>query len=70
MKQAGIIILVIGILLTIFAGYNVVTQKKVVQIGKLEITKDENHIMDWSPLAGVVVIVIGGGMFFYGMKKQ
>ncbi len=70
MKQAGLIILVVGILLTIFAGFNFVTKKKVVDIGKLEITKDENHIMDWSPLAGVVVIVIGGAVYLYGGKKQ
>jgi len=70
MKQAGLIILVIGILLTLFAGFNFVTKKKVVQIGKLEITKDENHIMDWSPVAGIAVTLIGGGIYFYGMKKQ
>ena len=61
MKQAGIIILIIGLLITAFAGFNFVTQKKVVEIGKLEITRDENHIMDWSPLAGVAVMLIGGG---------
>ncbi len=30
----------------------------------------ENHIMDWSPLAGVLVIVIGGAVYLYGAKKQ
>ncbi len=70
MKQAGIIILIVGLLITAFAGFNFVTKKKVVDIGKLEITKDENHLMDWSPLAGVVVMVIGGGILIYGIKKQ
>lgn len=69
MKQAGLVILVAGLLITAFAGFNFVTKKKVVQIGKLEITKDENHIMDWSPLAGVVVMVIGGAAYIYGTKK-
>lgn len=70
MKQTGIFILVIGILITIFAGFNFVTKKKVVQIGKLEITKNENHLMDWSPLAGVAVIVLGGGIYYYGTKQS
>lgn len=70
MKRGGLIILIIGILLTLFAGFNFVTKKKVVQIGKLEITKDENHIMDWSPVAGVIVILVGGGIYFYGMKNE
>lgn len=70
MKQTGLIILIIGILLTLFAGFNFVTKKKVVQIGKLEITKDENHFMDWSPVAGIAVIVIGAGVYFYGAREQ
>ena len=69
MKQAGTIIFVVGILLTAFAGINFVTKKKVVDIGKLEITKDENHVMDWSPTIGIVVMVIGGGLYLYGSKK-
>lgn len=70
MKKVGIIILVIGLLITLFAGYNFVTRKKVLEIGKLEITRDENHVMNWSPLAGVVVIVIGGAVYVYGAKKD
>ena len=70
MKQAGIAILVIGLLITAFAGFNFVTKKKVVDIGSLEITRDENHILDWSPLAGVAVILVGGAIYLYGSKKQ
>ena len=70
MKQTGIIILVIGLFITAFAGFNFVTKKKVVDIGKLEITKDENHVMTWSPVIGVVVMAIGGGILFYGVRKQ
>lgn len=70
MKQAGIIILVVGLLLTVFAGFNFVTKKKVVDIGKLEIYKDENHFMDWSPAIGIVVMFIGGGIYLFGSKKN
>ena len=69
MKQTGIILLVIGLLLILFSGFNFVTKKKVVDIGSLEITRDENHVLDWSPLAGVVVLMIGGGIYLYGSKK-
>jgi hypothetical protein len=70
MKQAGLVLIVVGVLITAFAGFNFVTKKKVVDIGKLEITKDENHIMDWSPLVGIAVILVGGGVYFYGAKKS
>lgn len=69
MKNTAIIILVIGILMTAFAGYNFVTQEKVVEIGQLEITKNKSHIMQWSPAIGVVVMLIGGGLLFYSAKK-
>ncbi len=70
MKQAGLVILIIGVLVTAFAGFKFVTKKKVVDIGKLEITKDESHVLDWSPIAGVGIMIIGGGMFFFGAKKS
>ena len=69
MKTAGIIILVVGLLITLFTGFNFVTKKKVVDIGNLEITKDENHNMAWSPLVGVAVMVLGGVVLLFGAKK-
>lgn len=70
MKQAGLIILIAGLLITAFAGFNFVTKKKVVDIGKLEITRDENHILDWSPLAGIAVVALGGVVYFLGARKN
>ena len=70
MKTAGIVILVVGLLITLFTGFNYVTKEKVVDIGNLEITKDKNHSMVWSPLLGIAVMVVGGGVLLYGAKKQ
>ena len=69
MKQAGIVLVVVGLLLTIFGGVTFFTKKKVVDIGKLEITKDEPHRVPWSPIAGVVVMAVGGGILLLGAKK-
>jgi len=69
MKTSGIVILVVGLLITLFTGFNFVTKKKVVDIGNLEITKDENHNMAWSPLVGVAVMVLGGVVLLFGAKK-
>lgn len=70
MKKAGIIIFVIGLLITMFTGFNYVTKEKIVEIGDLEITADKNHRVDWSPLAGVVVMVAGGVVFLIGGKER
>lgn len=70
MKILGIIILVLGLAITIITGLSFVTKEKVVDIGDMEIRRDKKHSLTWSPIAGVVVMVIGGGLIIWGFKKQ
>lgn len=69
MKATGIILLVVGVLLTAFTSFNFFTKEKVVDVGKLEINKDKKHHVNWSPWVGVALM--GGGVLFlvFGAKK-
>jgi hypothetical protein len=69
MKQAGIAIFVIGLLITIFTGFKYVTREKVVDIGEIQISRDKTHNLAWSPLVGVAVMAVGGVVFFLSYKK-
>jgi len=69
MKAAGIVIIVIGLLLTIFTAFTFFTKEKVVDIGNLQITHDQPHYYRWSPLIGIVVIGIGGIVLWQSGKK-
>lgn len=69
MKQAGLAIFVIGLLITIFTGFKYVTREKVVNIGDIQISRDKTHNLAWSPLVGVAVMAVGGVVFFLGRKK-
>jgi hypothetical protein len=69
MKKAGVIIFVIGLLATLFTGFNYVTREKVVDIGELEISADKNHTLAWQPALGVVVMLVGGVVYLFGSKK-
>jgi hypothetical protein len=69
MRTAGIVIMVIGLLVTIFTGINFVTQETVVEIGNFEITQQEERSLDWSPLWGVGIIVLGLILYLAGGKK-
>ena len=69
MKNLGIAIIVIGILMTVFTGFNVFTKKKVVDIGSVEISKTERTPIYWSPVAGLVLIVVGGVLVLVSNKK-
>jgi hypothetical protein len=68
-KTIGLIILVIGLLMTFYTGFNYVTREKVVDFGSIEITKDKDHAASWSPFIGLGVMVIGGVVFLSGRKK-
>ena len=68
-KTIGIIIIVIGLLMTLYTGFNYVTREKVVDIGNVEITADKNNTVTWGPFVGIGVIVIGGVVFLAGKKK-
>ena len=68
-KTIGLIILIIGFLMSLYTGFNYVTREKVVDIGDIEITADKNHTASWSPFIGIGVMVIGGVVFLYGKKK-
>jgi len=70
MKKTGIVLIIIGLLLTIFTGFNFFTKKKVVDLGALEITKSEPHRVKWTPYAGVAIMVVGGIILLVGSKKS
>jgi uncharacterized membrane protein len=69
MKNLGIVILVIGLIITLITGFNYVTKEKVVDVGDVEITMNKKHSVAWSPIAGIVVMLIGGGILLFGVKK-
>lgn len=70
MKVFGIILLVAGLLVTIFTGLNFTTQEKVVDIGELEISAEKEHEVNWSPFLGIALIVAGGAVYFIGKKQK
>ncbi len=69
MKALGIILIVVGIALTIFTGVSFFTKEKVLDIGKLEISREKPNRIAWSPIIGVVIAGIGGVILWQGTKK-
>lgn len=69
MKTLGIALLVIGLVMTVFTSFNLVTEKKVVDIGEIEITKKEKTPIYWSPITGGVLAVAGILVLLLNNKK-
>jgi hypothetical protein len=69
MKKAGIIIFLVGLALTIYTTFTFFTKEKVVEIGKVEITRNKVHHLNWSPLNGIILMGIGGVVLWQSSKK-
>ncbi len=69
MKNLGIALFVIGVIMTVFTGFNVVTRKKVVDLGAVEITSDKKTPIYWSPITGGILAAAGIILFVASRKK-
>jgi hypothetical protein len=69
MKKAGIVIVVLGLVLTIFTAITFFTRENVVDIGSIKISANKPHHLSWSPLIGIAVMGIGGVLILVSGKK-
>ena len=69
MKKVGIVIIVVGILITIFTGISFKTEEEIVEIGEFELTREEKKEVNWAPWVGVVVVAAGAVLVLTAKKK-
>jgi hypothetical protein len=69
MKALGIILLIVGAIMMVFTGFNIVTKEKVVDLGPLEINKEEKTPVYWSPVTGGVLMAAGILVLVVGKRK-
>lgn len=69
MKRTAIVLILIGLLLTIFTGFRFFTKKEVIDTGKLKITRSDPHRVKWPPYVGVGIMLVGGIIFLTSTKK-
>jgi hypothetical protein len=70
MKTVGIVLLIVGLVMTLYSGFSYVTKEKVVDLGELEITADNQHNVNWQPYVGLGIAVVGGVILLLGRKKS
>lgn len=69
MKTLGIILIVLGGIMTVFTGFNIITKKEVADIGPIEIKKEEKTPIYWSPITGAILLVAGIIVVLTGKKS-
>ena len=69
MKTLGIILIVVGAIMTVFTGFNIITKEKVVDLGAVEINREEKTPIYWSPITGGVLLALGVVILLVGKKR-
>lgn len=69
MKIFGIILIVAGILMFVFREVNFTTEKKVVDVGPIEINKKENNKVTWPMYAAGIAVIAGIGLIVADKKS-
>jgi len=67
-KPLGIVLIVIGIIMLAYTGFNYVTTEKVAEIGPIEINAQKNHTVKWPPVVGLAFIV--GGIVAIAINRK
>jgi drug/metabolite transporter (DMT)-like permease len=55
----GIALIAIGLLALAYQGFSYTTQKKVVDIGPIQATKEEHHTIPLPPILGALALLSG-----------
>ena len=69
MKNLGLALIGLGIIMMVFTGFNFVTRENVVDLGGVQIHANESHPVQWSPIAGGILLVAGVVVFLSNKKR-
>ncbi len=70
MKVVAIILIVAGILMLIFRGFNFTQEKKLIDLGPVEINKKEKKSVGWPVYAGGLALAAGIILLVADKKKR
>jgi drug/metabolite transporter (DMT)-like permease len=68
MKPLGVILVVLGVLALVYQGFTYTTQKKVLDLGPIQATKQEHHTVPLPPILGALAL-IGGVVILVSDRK-
>jgi hypothetical protein len=70
MRNLGIVLLVVGLLMTAFTGFTLITKKEVVDLGSVEINREERTPIYWSPITGGILAAAGLALLVVSKGKK
>jgi len=70
MKPIAIILIVVGIAMIVIRGFSVQTEKKVLDIGPVQVNKTQDKWIGWPTYAGALVSVVGVILLLSDKRKN
>lgn len=70
MRVLGIVLIIAGILMFVFGNISFTTQKKVVDVGPVEINKKEKKTIAWPNYAGGITVLAGAVILLAAGKNK
>ena len=59
MKPLAVILVIFGVLALVYQGFTYTTQKKVLDVGPIQATKQEHHTVPLPPILGALALIGG-----------
>ncbi|MDO8934117.1 MAG: hypothetical protein Q7U97_17125 [Rhodocyclaceae bacterium] len=66
----GVFLIAIGIAGLVIANISFTEKKVIVDAGPLKVTADQQRNIPIPTIAGVIAVVVGAGLLFYGRKAR
>ena len=65
----GLVLIVLGIAGLVLGRFSYTTTEKVLDVGPLQATAEEEHSVDIPDIAGIAAILVGGFLVFIGRRR-
>ena len=59
MKVIGIVLIIIGIFMFVFRSFSFTQEKKVIDLGPLQVNRQEEKTIGWPVYAGAIAVIAG-----------
>lgn len=69
MKLTGFLLIAAGLIALVYGGFTYTTHKKALDLGPIEVQKEEQHSVPMPPLLGIAGILAGGALVYAGSRK-
>lgn len=68
--RVGIAIIIIGLVISVVTGMNLLTREEVVDIAEVNVSRNIHTYLVWTPLIGIGVMFLGGYVIYVGVREQ